>query len=103
MLSPSFVGFELPAGQHFITAEYRSTPAKAPLAVFGALVGAAALASGAWPWLRRARRAGGAQRAGRFVQPAIATRRDRERDHARDAAGGSVSRRWTTPGEGHPT
>jgi hypothetical protein len=35
MLSPSYVGFALPKGTHFIAAEYRSTPAKAPLAVLG--------------------------------------------------------------------
>lgn len=31
MVSPSFVGVSLPAGDHFVTAEYRSTPVKAPL------------------------------------------------------------------------
>jgi hypothetical protein len=38
MVSPSYVGFALPAGQHFITAEYRSAPLKDPLFGLGALV-----------------------------------------------------------------
>jgi hypothetical protein len=46
MASPSYVAFALPAGQHFIVAEYRSTPIKAPLLAIGALVVAAAVAVG---------------------------------------------------------
>jgi hypothetical protein len=37
MVSPSYVAFALPPGQHFITAEYRSAPLKTPLFVIGAL------------------------------------------------------------------
>jgi hypothetical protein len=37
MLSPSFIGIALPAGDHFVTVEYRSTPVKAPLLLFGLL------------------------------------------------------------------
>ena len=37
MLSPSYIGITLPAGEHFVTAEYRSTPIKTPLFVFGLL------------------------------------------------------------------
>jgi hypothetical protein len=46
MVSPSYVAFALPAGEHFIVAEYRSTPIKAPLLAFGALVLAAAVVAG---------------------------------------------------------
>jgi len=35
MVSPSFIGIALPAGAHFVTVEYRSTPIKTPLFVFG--------------------------------------------------------------------
>lgn len=38
MASPSYLAFALPAGEHFIVAEYRSTPIKAPLLVLGAAV-----------------------------------------------------------------
>jgi len=38
MVSPSFIGMTLPAGDHFVTVEYRSTPIKTPLFVFGVLV-----------------------------------------------------------------
>ena len=38
MVSPSYVGFALPAGQHFITAEYRSAPLKDPLFFLGLVV-----------------------------------------------------------------
>ena len=31
MASPSYLAFALPAGEHFIVAEYRSTPIKTPL------------------------------------------------------------------------
>jgi hypothetical protein len=44
MVSPSLVGFALPAGQHFITAEYRSAPIKAVLLASGAITVAALLA-----------------------------------------------------------
>jgi len=45
MASPSYLAFALPAGEHFIVAEYRSTPIKAPLLVVGvlALAGAGAV------------------------------------------------------------
>jgi hypothetical protein len=35
MVSPGFIGLELPAGQHFVTARYVSTPIKAPLVTLG--------------------------------------------------------------------
>jgi hypothetical protein len=38
MASPSYVAFALPAGDHFVVAEYRSTPIKAPLLALGALI-----------------------------------------------------------------
>lgn len=38
MVSPSYLAFALPAGQHFVTAEYRSAPLKDPLFFLGALV-----------------------------------------------------------------
>ena len=38
MASPSYLAFALPAGQHFITAEYRSAPLKDPLFFLGMLV-----------------------------------------------------------------
>ncbi len=41
MVSPSFIGMTLPAGDHFVTVEYLSTPSKTPLLVFGLLVIAA--------------------------------------------------------------
>jgi hypothetical protein len=44
MVSPSFVGVSLPPGDHFITAEYRSTPIKTPLAALSALTLAATFA-----------------------------------------------------------
>ncbi len=37
MVSPGFIGIELPAGQHFVSARYDSTPVKTPLLVLGAL------------------------------------------------------------------
>jgi hypothetical protein len=37
MLSPAILGTSLPAGRHFVIAEYRSTPQKAPLLALGAL------------------------------------------------------------------
>jgi hypothetical protein len=51
MVSPSFIGLTLPAGEHFVTAEYRSTPLKTPLLVLGGL------ATAALPFLSR--RSGG--------------------------------------------
>jgi Bacterial membrane protein YfhO len=46
MVSPSLIGVSLPAGDHFVTAQYRSTPVKAPLLALAALtlVGMLALA-----------------------------------------------------------
>ena len=44
MVSPSYVAFALPAGQHFITAEYRSAPLKDPLFGVGVLALVACLA-----------------------------------------------------------
>jgi hypothetical protein len=41
MLSPSFIGFELPPGGHRVVAEYRGSPLKFPLLVFGAITLAA--------------------------------------------------------------
>jgi hypothetical protein len=38
MVSPSYLAFALPAGEHFVVAEYRSTPIKAPLLALGAVV-----------------------------------------------------------------
>ena len=43
MASPSYLAFALPAGEHFIVAEYRSTPMKAPLLALGGLVLAASV------------------------------------------------------------
>ncbi|HEV8670327.1 MAG TPA: hypothetical protein VGS01_06270, partial [Candidatus Limnocylindria bacterium] len=45
MASPSYVGFALAPGEHFIVAEYRSTPIKAPLLALGAVVLAATVAA----------------------------------------------------------
>ena len=45
MVSPSYLAFALPAGQHFITAEYRSAPLKDPLFFLGLLVAFGAVAS----------------------------------------------------------
>lgn len=45
MASPSYLAFALPAGEHFIVAEYRSTPIKTPLLAFGAVVLAGAMAT----------------------------------------------------------
>lgn len=68
MVSPSFIGITVPAGDHFVTAEYRSTPIKTPLFVLGLLAtGAVLVARRDLPeelralrgrleaWLRRAR------------------------------------------------
>jgi hypothetical protein len=53
MASPSYVAFALPAGDHFVVVEYRSTPIKAPLLVLGGIV----LAASALTALRRPLRA----------------------------------------------
>jgi len=45
MASPSYIALALPAGEHFIVAEYRSTPIKTPLLVLGGLVLAATVAT----------------------------------------------------------
>ena len=45
MVSPSYLAFALPAGQHFITAEYRSAPLKDPLFFVGVVAALAAIAS----------------------------------------------------------
>jgi hypothetical protein len=52
MVSPSFIGVSLPAGDHFVTAEYRSTPIKAPLFAVAVLVLVAMLALPFAPRLR---------------------------------------------------
>jgi hypothetical protein len=44
MLSPSFIGFDVPAGAHRVTAEYRAAPLKMPLLLLGAAALAAAFA-----------------------------------------------------------
>jgi hypothetical protein len=51
MLSPSYLGIELPAGSHFVVAEYRSTSAKIPLLGVGILGLAIGVAGDRW--LRR--------------------------------------------------
>ena len=38
MVSPSYLAFAVPAGEHFLVVEYRSTPIKAPLLALGAVV-----------------------------------------------------------------
>jgi hypothetical protein len=45
MVSPSYLAFALPAGQHFITAEYRSAPLKDPLFFLGAAAALGAIGS----------------------------------------------------------
>jgi hypothetical protein len=45
MVSPSYLAFALPAGQHFITAEYRSAPLKDPLFFLGAAAALGAIVS----------------------------------------------------------
>lgn len=37
MVSPSYLGFTLPAGRHHVIAEYRSAPVKGPLLILGGL------------------------------------------------------------------
>ncbi|HEV8534131.1 MAG TPA: hypothetical protein VGR87_00190 [Candidatus Limnocylindria bacterium] len=51
MVSPSFVGVALPPGDHFVTAEYRSTPMKTPLFVLGLFVAAGVVLFSAAPRL----------------------------------------------------
>ena len=46
MASPSYLAFALPAGEHFVVAEYRSMPIKTPLLALGAVVLAGTLAAG---------------------------------------------------------
>jgi len=46
MVSPSYLAFAVPAGEHFVVAEYRSTPIKAPLLALGAVVLVAAFVVG---------------------------------------------------------
>jgi hypothetical protein len=53
MVSPSFIGVALEAGNHFVTAEYRSTPSKTPLLIGGVLI---VLAELAYVWRERLRR-----------------------------------------------
>jgi hypothetical protein len=38
LVSPGFIGFDVPQGMHFVTARYRSTPIKTPLVTVGALM-----------------------------------------------------------------
>ena len=52
MVSPSFLGVNLPAGDHFVAAEYRSTPIKTPLFALAVLVLVAMLAVPFAPHLR---------------------------------------------------
>lgn len=49
MVTPSYLAVDLPAGRHFVIAEYRSTPIKAPLLALGALVLLAMAGVTAWP------------------------------------------------------
>src|SRR2546428_3299334 len=72
MVSPSFIGVALEPGDHFVTAEYRSTPSKTPLFIGGILVIIAQLAYG---WRERLRplgaggpRGGGGGGLGRVVR-----------------------------------
>jgi hypothetical protein len=76
MVSPSYLGFALPAGQHFITAEYRSAPFKDPLFFVGLAVALGAFGS-------RFRHRIGDPRAWRarvpsFRQPVLRVRRFRD-------------------------
>jgi hypothetical protein len=53
MVSPSYLGVTLPAGEHFVSAVYEATPAKTPLFLLGlltaALFGAAPTIRQRWP------------------------------------------------------
>jgi 6-pyruvoyl-tetrahydropterin synthase related domain len=54
MVSPSFVGIDLPAGKHTVDAVYEATPAKTPLFLLGlGVVGLAALFRRRLDWLPR--------------------------------------------------
>ncbi|TMC78200.1 MAG: hypothetical protein E6J09_05205 [Chloroflexi bacterium] len=53
MVSPSLIGVALEPGDHFVTAEYRSTPSKTPLFIGGVLIIVAELA---YVWRERLRR-----------------------------------------------
>jgi hypothetical protein len=58
MVSPSFIGIAVPAGVHFVSAEYRSTPIKTPLFGLGLLaIAALAIARRDLPQRLRATRA----------------------------------------------
>jgi uncharacterized membrane protein YfhO len=46
MVSPSYIGFDVPAGRHVITAEYRSAPLKSVLFWIGVLMLVALAAAG---------------------------------------------------------
>jgi hypothetical protein len=74
MVSPSLVGVSLGPGEHFVTADYRSTPIKTPLAALGLLV---ALVTMAVPF------------AGRFGSLAVAYRGIASRARSRFASTGS--------------
>jgi hypothetical protein len=52
MVSPSFLALSLPAGDHFVTAEYRSTPIKAPLTALALFLAIAMVAAPFAPRLR---------------------------------------------------
>jgi hypothetical protein len=53
MVSPSYLGIELPAGSHFVIAEYRSTPSKPPLLLVGVFGLALAVVGDRWLSRRR--------------------------------------------------
>ena len=53
MASPSYLAFAMPPGEHFVVAEYHSTPVKAPLLVLGAAVLGGATLAGSRDRLRR--------------------------------------------------
>jgi hypothetical protein len=82
MVSPSYLAFALPAGQHFITAEYRSAPLKDPLFVVGALALFACLA---YAWRAPVRASFRELIAGRAPATAAALRRARQVMRARPA------------------
>jgi hypothetical protein len=72
MVSPSYLAFAVPAGQHFITAEYRSAPLKDPLFALGAL---ALLGCLAYSWRAPARASFRGATAGRAPANAVAALR----------------------------
>lgn len=52
LVTPAYIGVRLPPGQHFVTAEYRSTPVKAPLLAAGGItLGAAVIFRRQIAWL----------------------------------------------------